>query len=334
MSGSRSGGAPAKPILLHCRRLSGTPRRRFLGQCAATAAGAWLLPTWSRAAAGANQPSIHFPFDPRGRIAVASYPFREFIAGSDHKSSNPTIELKDFAAHVVEKFNVHKIEPWTGHFPSTDPKYLAEFRTAVEKAHSGVANIAVDGEHSPYAAERSEREKAITYSREWLNVAVAIGSPSVRTNIPRAKDSNPDVQRLAESLRQVVEHAASTNIVVHLENDNAVSEDPFFLVQVIDKVNSAWLHALPDFGNTLNAHDEDYAYRAIDAMFAHAYGICHVKDGEVNEQGKATHVDLAKTFAILKRHKYKGYCSIEYDAPGEPYKPTATLIEQTVRYIS
>jgi sugar phosphate isomerase/epimerase len=314
--------------------LSRTTRRRFLGQCAAATAEAWLLPELLRAAKSANQLSVKFPSDPRERIAIASYPFREFIAGSDHKSANPTVELKDFAAHVMEKFNVHKIEPWTGHFPSTDPKYLAEFRAAVEKAHSSVANIAVDGENSPYAADRAERERAIAFSRQWIDVAVAIGSPSVRTSISQAKDSKPDLPRLEESLRQVVEYAASKNIMVHLENDNPVSEDPFFLVQVIDKVNSPWLRALPDFGNTLNAHDEDYAYRAIDAMFAHAYGICHVKDGEVNEQGKATHVDLAKTFAILKRHKYKGYCSIEYDAPGEPYKPTANLIEQTVRYLS
>ena len=69
-------------------------------------------------------------------------------------------------------------------------------------------------------------------------------------------------------------------------------------------------------------------------MFAHAYGICHVKDGEVNEQGKPVHVDLARTFAILKKRGYKGYCSIEYDADGDPYKPTAELIEQTVRYLS
>ena len=309
-----------------------TTRREFLAQTSIAAAGACFLPALSQSAMN-SQPSIKFPSQPRERIAVASYPFREFIAGSEHRSGNSAIELRDFAAHVAEKFNINKIEPWTGHFPSTDPKYLAEFRAAVEKAHSGVANIAVDGEHSPYSADRAERERAITYSREWIDVAVAIGSPSVRTNISRAKDSNPDVQRLAESLRQVVEHAALRNVVVHLENDNPVSEDPFFLAQVIDKVNSPWLHALPDFGNTLNAHDEGYAYRAIDAMFAHAYGICHVKDGEVNEQGKATHVDLAKTFAILKRHAYKGYCSIEYDAPGDPYEPTANLIAQTVRHL-
>ena len=46
------------------------------------------------------------------------------------------MELKDFAAHVAEKFNVHKIEPWSPIFPSTDPKYLEQFRAAVEKANS------------------------------------------------------------------------------------------------------------------------------------------------------------------------------------------------------
>ena len=154
-----------------------TTRREFLAQTSIAAAGACFLPALSHSAMN-SQPSIKFPSQPRERIAVASYPFREFIAGSEHRSGNSAIELKDFAAHVAEKFNINKIEPWTGHFPSTDPKYLAEFRAAVEKAHSGVANIAVDGEHSPYSADRAEREKAITYSRKWIDVAVAIGSPS------------------------------------------------------------------------------------------------------------------------------------------------------------
>jgi len=277
---------------------------------------------------------MKFPSEASERVAVASYPFREFIAGEEHKSANPTIELKDFAARVAEKFNVHRIEPWSAHFPSTDKEYLADFRAAVERARSGIASIAVDGENSPYAADRTEREKAVAFSKQWIDVAVGVGSPSVRTNIPGAKDVKPDADRLTESLRRVVDYASSKNVVVHLENDNPVSEDPFFLVRVIERVNSPWLHALPDFGNTLNAHDEDYAYRAIDAMFAHAYGICHVKDGEVNQQGKATRVDLARTFGILKKHGYKGHCSIEYDAPGDPYKATAELVEKTVGFLS
>jgi sugar phosphate isomerase/epimerase len=313
--------------------MNATTRRTFLAQCAGTAAGVWVGPSFMHAANG-SRPAVKFPTAPRERISIASYPFREFIAGAEHKSGNSTIELKDFAAHVVEKFNVHLIEPWSPHFPSTDATYLAEFRAAVEKAQVGLANIAVDGENSPYAAESAEHEKAIAFSKQWIDVAVGIGSPSVRTNIPGAKDSKPDVKRLTESLRRVVDYASAKNVVVHLENDNPVSEDPFFLVKAIDAVNSPWLRALPDFGNTLNTHKEDYAYRAIEAMFARAYGICHVKDGEVNRQGKATHVDLARTFGILKRHGYRGYCSIEYDAPGDPYKITAELVEKTVKYLS
>jgi sugar phosphate isomerase/epimerase len=244
------------------------------------------------------------------------------------------MELKDFAAHVAEKFNVHHIEPFSPLFPSTDPNYLQQLRVAVEKAHSSIVDIAVDQGHSQYAVDKTEREKAVTGSKLWIDVGVALGSPSIRTNIDGAKDSKPDVGRASDTLARVAEYAAKKNVVVNLENDNPESEDPFFIVQVIEKVNSPFLRALPDFGNSLAAHDEDFQDRAMEAMFVHAYGICHVKDGEVDENGKASHVDLTKTFAILKKHGYKGYCSIEYDAPGDPYKPTAQLVEETVKFLS
>jgi sugar phosphate isomerase/epimerase len=245
------------------------------------------------------------------------------------------MELKDFAAHVVEKFNIHRIEPWSPVFPSTEPKYLDEFRAAVERAHSSVVDIAVDTEASPYAADAALRQQWIASSKLWIGVGAALGSPNIRTHIHEAKDSKPDVARAADSLLHVADYAQAKNVVVHFENDDPVSEDPFFIVQVLDKVNNPWLRALPDFGNSLAAHDdEDFNYRAMDAMFAHAYGICHVKDGEPDAHDKPVHVDLARTFAILKMHGYKGYCSMEYDSPGDPYKPTAELIEQTVKYLS
>jgi sugar phosphate isomerase/epimerase len=294
-----------------------TSRRRFLSQSTAAAAGWWFLPGLSHAAI--SGPAFRFSLEPRERIAVCSYSFREFIAGTESKSGDRSMELKDFAAHVIQKFNVNKIEPWSRHFPSTEPKYLEEFRYSVNKSGAVVANLAVDGSHSLYAAGRDEREKATNFSKKWIDVAVALGSPSIRTNISRARDAAPEVARLAANLRPIADHASARNVVVHLENDDPLSEDPFFLVKVIKKVNSPWL---------------DYAYKAIDEMFAHAYGICHVKDSSVDEQGKARQVDLARTFGILKRHSYKGYCSIEYDAPGDPYKPTAALIDTTIEHLS
>lgn len=237
---------------------------------------------------------------------------------------------------MAERFQINHIEPWSAHFPSTDSKYLADFRTAVRKARSAIADIAVDGEHSPYARDAAERERAVAFSKKWVDVAVALGSPSIRTNIPPANDAKPEVALLSVSLASVAKYAAGRNVVVHLENDNPVSEDPFLLAQVIDKVNSPWLRALPDFGNSVGAHsgDQEYAYRGLDALFARAYGVCHVKNEVLGPEDKKVQVDLARAFGILRQHEYKGFCSIEYDSTGDPYKPTAELIAKTVEFLS
>ena len=305
-------------------------RREFLTQSALAAACA-ALP--SRSWASRTGPQLKFPAHPRERISVASYPFRDFI-GEPGKSAAGKIELKNFAAHVIEKFNVSKIEPWTGHFPSSDRGYLQQFRSEVEKAKAGIANLAVDGEHSPYAMDATEREQAIAFSKKWVDAALILGAHSIRTNIPDAKDSKPNLERAAASLSQVVEYAEQKNVVINLENDNPVSEDPYYLVKLIDKVKSPWLHALPDFANTLANFDAEHAYRGIDEMFARAYSICHVKAMEEGHDGKLVHVDLTKTFGLLKKHAYRGYLSIEFDSPGDPYQGTRELIEKTVQYLS
>jgi sugar phosphate isomerase/epimerase len=287
--------------------------------------------------AASSGPNLQFPSAPRDRIAIASYPFRESIAGAHEKpypSTIPKMDLKNFVVFVKSKFNINKIEPWSEHFRSLDAKYLNDLRSVVEKNGGAIVNIAVDGEHSPYAADKAEREKGIAFSKQWIDVAVSVGSPSVRTNMPPAKDSKPDLDRAADSLLRVAEYGATKNILVNLENDNPLSEDPFFIVSIIEKVNSPWLHTNPDFANTLTTGKTEYAYKGIEAMFKHAYSICHVKAMEADEKGQLVHVDMAKTFGILKSTNYKGYCSMEFDSPGDPYQGTSDLIEETLKSLT
>jgi sugar phosphate isomerase/epimerase len=314
-----------------------TTRRQFLAQSAATTAGILLAPGLQSIAAASSGPKLQFPSQPRERISIASYPFREVIAGPQEQidsRSGDKMDLKDFAAHVSSEFHIKKIEPWSQHFRSLDRKYLGQFRAAVEKAQGAVVNIAVDGQHSPYAASQTERDKAVNFGKQWVDVAATIGSPSIRANIPVATDAEIDVDRAADTLSRVAEYGASKNVIINLENDNPLSEDPFFVVKVIEKVNSPWLHALPDFANTLATGREDYAYTGIQAMFGHAYNICHIKEMEADEKGQVFRVDMPKTFGILKSNNYKGYCSIEWDSPGDPYKGTQDLIDKAIHYLS
>jgi len=296
-----------------------------------------LLPAAKPALAAITAPNLQFPAAPRDRIAIASYPFRESIAGAHDKpypSTVPKMDLKNFFVFVKSRFNINKIEPWSEHFRSIDPKFLSELRALVEKSGGAIVNIAVDGEHSPFAADKSERDQAVAFSKKWIDIAASVGSPSIRTNMPPAKDSKPDVARAADTLARVAEYGAAKNILVNLENDNPLSEDPFFIVSVIEKVNSPWLHTNPDFANTLATGNTEYAYKGIAAMFNHAYSICHVKAVEADEKGQLAYVDLARTFGILKNSSYKGYCSMEFDSPGDPDKGTSDLIEKTVQYLS
>jgi len=319
-------------------------RRAFLEKLSALAAGG-IVANGMQGAFGAgrsdkspiSEPRIAFPSAPRDRISVASYSFRAYIESPTNGERDRNVQgmdLTDFAAEVVRKFNVRNIEPHNRHFRSLDPAYLSSFREALGKASAKVVDIAVDGPDSFYDADSSTRQKAIAYAKKWLDVAVEIGSPSIRTHIRRPSNSAPSVQRTSESLREVAAYGADKNVVVNLENDDIVSEDAFFLVKVIEAVNNPYLHALPDFANSMQTGNADLNYRALEAMFQHAYCICHVKDGETDDHGKLLSIDLKKAFEILKSSGYRGYCSIEFDATGEPYAPTARLIEQTIQYLS
>ena len=318
-------------------------RRELLRECAALMGGAWCWSANSVAGFAGVQgtaeraaPRLQFPAEARARLAVASWPFRAYIESGTNDGRDKKVagmDLREFAAQVKEKFGVPGVEPLSSHFPSTDERYLQSFREAIEKVGVHVVNIPVDNEHSYYDADASARQKAVENGKKWIDAAEALGSPSVRTSIAEAKNAKPSVEVAAAEIRKVADYGASKNVLVNLENDNLVSEDAFFVVKVVEAVRSPYLHALPDFCNSMQRGDENFNYSAVKAMFAHAYNICHVKDSEVSDDGKVVRVDLKRSFGILKASGYRGYCSMEWEGGGDPYAGTRKLIEASLQYL-
>jgi sugar phosphate isomerase/epimerase len=271
-------------------------------------------------------PHAVFPSDPRDRLAVASWPFRKLV---DPKKG--TLPLLDFPKMIVDRFGVHAIEPLDQHFLSTDDAYLEAFRSALHKAGSRVVNIPVGRlGGSFYDTDPERRGHVVDNAKHWVDVAAALGSPGVRMHVASATNP-PNVAFAAESLRQVAAYGEKKNVVVHLENDDAKSEEAFFLVDVINAAKTLWLRALPDFCNSmLLERGDEYNYKAVAAMFDHAYAICHVKDSEQDGK-KMFHIDLARTFEIARAARYQGYFSMEYDAEGDPFAPTEGLIEASLK---
>ncbi len=311
-------------------------RREFLGTSCWLAAGAAAL-EW-RPALLASEPHVQFPTTARDRLAVASWPFRMFINAPGNKWARdpklPGMDLKDFAAMVVRKFGVRNIEPLSFHFASTDAAYLAEFREATEKAGARVIDLPVDSPASLYDPDPAMRRKAVDITKEWVAVAAKVGSPSIRRNLAGPKDRKPDAGRTVESLKEAADFGVEKNVVINLENDNNFTEDPFFLVEVIERVNNPYLRALPDFCNSMLTHDQDFNNRALAEMFKHAYNVSHVKDSESSGQGKFVSVDVAKSFEIAKAAGYRGYFSMEWEGDGEPYAGTQKLIDLSLQALA
>jgi sugar phosphate isomerase/epimerase len=311
-------------------------RRGFVGALTAVGVGSFIASDFESAFAAPQSPHVKFPTDPRSRIAVSAWAFRSIIDAPLNDERDPklsAIDMKDFAAHVREKFNVTNIEPYNRYFRSLEPAYLDEFHNSLAKGGSRAVNIAADIDFSYYDADVATRAKAVTEAKKWIDVAVAIGSPSVRTSMPPAKNSPPNLDRAAESLKPVADYAVSKNVVVHLENDNLISEDAFFIEKLVRRVNHPYLHALPDFGNSLGSGDPDFTARAMKALFPLAYGISHVKPASTTAQGKEMHVDLGGTFAIAKSAGYRGYFSMEYEGNEEIHAATTKLIAESLKYI-
>jgi sugar phosphate isomerase/epimerase len=282
-------------------------------------------------------PSLSFPRQPRERLAVTSWPFRNYINAPGNKAFDRGklgFDLKEFPSVVARRFGVHNINPLSAHFTSTDQAYLAGFREAVAKAGSHVVDLGLSGGKF-YDPDRLKRQAGVDFGRQWIDIAVVVGSPSVRQHVAGDAGAKPNVALAAESLGQLAEYGSKRNIVVNLENDNAVAEDAFFLTAVIEKVNSPYLRGLPDFGNSLLGHDAEFNRKAVAAMLAHAYNMCHVKDTVKDKDGQVREVDLATMFQLAKHAGYPGYFSMEYDiAEGDPFPGTERLITKTLNYLA
>src|SRR5713226_1201652 len=302
-------------------------RRSFLVTSACAAGAAALF---------AAEPHLDFPSKPRDRLAVTSWPFRAYMeapGNHDRDRSKPGMDAKDFAAMAVERFGIHNINPLSAHFSSTEPAYLEQLRNAVAKAGSHIVDLGHGG-RAFYHPDKAKRQAAVEFGKKGVDMAVLVGSPSVRQHITGGPGVKEDINLTAETLGELAEYGEKKNIVINLENDAPVGEGPFFLVAVMEKIRSPYLRGLPDFANSMApSGDAERNYKGVTAMFRHVFNMCHVKEMIRDEGGRIYTVDLGRLFTIAKDTGYRGYFSMEADMPGDPFVNTQKLVDATLRYL-
>jgi sugar phosphate isomerase/epimerase len=289
----------------------------------------------SRAFAGKLKlPAANFPTEPRERIAVATYPFRASIVApgnTDRHASKPGMDLAAFARMIKNEFQVSGIEPLHSHFSSTEREEILKLRAAFDAARVRTVNIPVDEPVELCSDDEAKRKAGIASYRHWIDIAVMLGSPSIRIWIPKCSDTS-DLPRAVMALKPTLDYAATQDIVVNLENDDPVLSSDKRVLAAIALASNPYLRALPDFGNALMGGDERFNAEAVKRMFAKAWNIAHVKDAEEINHKHET-VSLPELFGIAKASGYRGYYSMESDSNVDPFADTKHLIDQSLALI-
>lgn len=284
----------------------------------------------------AREPELQFPTRPADRLALTSWPFRSYMespSNPNRDATKPGMDIVGFAKMAIERFSIHNINPLSAHFRSDDTRYIEEVRQGVTKAGSRFVDLGL-GAGSFFAPDPSNRALAVTNSKKWIEIAAVLGSPSVRQHLGGGQNAEPNVEVAARSLAELADYGAKKNVVVLLENDNLVNEDPFLIASVIEKAGNPYLRALPDIGNTMTKGDPAYNYRGLEAMFKHAFNMSHVKDEVVSQTGKVYKIDVARAFDIAKANRYRGYFSMEWETKlGDVFDGTHHLVRETLKYM-
>lgn len=152
-------------------------RREFLISAAAVATAARSPSVWAQSA----RPAARSKLD---RIAIMTLNFQSILKVPDMEANpNRTLELFDVAEMIADKYSVHKVEFQHYHIPSTEPSYLKDLRSHIEKSKSRMTQINLEFSGLSMSAPRQrDRILAIDLTKAWIDHAAMLGAQRVMIN--------------------------------------------------------------------------------------------------------------------------------------------------------
>ena len=198
-------------------------RREFLISAAAVAAAAARRPiVRAQAPKGAKQSTLD-------RIAIMTLNFQRILKVPDVQDSpERTLELFDIGEMIADKYGVHKVEFQHYHIPSTEPSYLKELRSHIEKSKSRMTQINLEFSGLTMSAPRlRDRLMAIDLTKMWIDHAVMLGAQRVMINQGSQGGASPVMPTHENkvygipALKAMADYGRSKGIIVSVETRGA-----------------------------------------------------------------------------------------------------------------
>jgi sugar phosphate isomerase/epimerase len=288
-------------------------RREFLAHAIAVAGMAGAT-----AAASERDPSSTHHRRRRHRIAVSTYSYWRYR--SDTKLSIE--ECIDLAAEV----DFDGVEILHIQMESETNRYLQRLK---RRALVNGLDLCGFSTHQGFVSpDKAERQRNVDHTIHCIELAGALGIPTIRVNTGRWRTiedfdelmANKGIEPRLEgytdddafgwvidSLERCLKKAEQCGVVLGLENHWGLGRTAEGVLKIVNAIDSPWLQVTLDTGNFLeNSYEqmERLAPRAV-LVQAKTYfggGTWYTLD-----------LDYERIAAILRRHNYRGYISLEYE---------------------
>lgn len=199
-------------------------------------------------------------------------------------------------------------------FKSLDDAYLDQVKAAVKKAGRVVSCYVIEGNLA--IADETKRRAQIEANKQKMRAAARLGAPMVRINVGNTGKEGVDdtlgVERVVAAFNELLPLAKELKLRISIENHGGVSKTAANIVRIIKATDPKWVGSLVDFGN----FPPDVRYAEIEAVAPYAF-VTHVKVNNFDANGEAVDYDFPRVLQTLKKIRYKGPISIEFEGRGD-----------------
>lgn len=270
------------------------------------------------------------PRSPRNRIGVSTYSFWHF-RGAPTPIETCLEQAAEMGFDGVEILHVHMEEAAKAAGGAVDRPLLRRIK---QRAFALGLDLMGFSTHQGFVTPDAEKRKAnIAHTTRCLELAYELGIPTIRVNTgrwgtsknfdelmankgiePRLEGYNDDqgFDWVNRSFEALLPKAEELGVVMGLENHWGLGREATGVLRVLDALKSPWLQATLDTGNFL-----ENMYEQMDALAPRAV-LVQAKTYFGGGEWYALDIDYARVAEILRKHRYRGYISLEMEGKEAP----------------
>ena len=223
------------------------------------------------------------------------------------------------------------MEIWSAQFADMSIDYCQKIKAAAEAVGSRIINIQVDGSGEPVRSGCGEAhrihcdDQGVDGSGGRCRRADA-AAPTRAADPPEAWDVN----RTADSFRQLAEYGKKIGVKILVENHIGYSADIDKVVAIAKAVNDPYCRVISDWGNTPSSSPEARV-AGLSKLFPYLE-LVSAKELDFDEQNRHINYDVVPLIKATEASGYKGIYSIEFY--GKPPKDTVAAAKDMIKALT